>query len=167
MMDPMEVIRLTPDEPQRLREIRLRALRDAPDAFGSTLAENEGRPRSIWVRQLTELPTFVAVVDGEDVGMVRGARDEADPDDVAWLLSMWVAPEARGRGIGSALVDALTGWARSERFRRVLLDVADDNHAAIGLYAGKGFVPTGRTGALPPPRQHVSEHERVLELLLA
>ena len=74
----IEIQRLTADEANRLRLIRLRALRDAPEAFGSTLEESERRPASSWVQQVTELPTFVAVYDGADVGMVRGAADEQD-----------------------------------------------------------------------------------------
>lgn len=157
---------LGPDDGLRLRRLRLRALADAPDAFGSTLEESEARPLSSWTRQLRDLPTFVAVIDGQDVGMVRGGPDPTD-DRTAWLLSMWVAPSARGTGTGDALVDVVIAWARAEGFHRLVLDVADDNHHAVALYARKGFLPTGQTGTLPPPRQHVTEHQRVLDLVTA
>ena len=76
--------RLAAHEGLRLRTIRLRALADAPDAFGSTYDESAARPLDSWAAQLQEIATFVAVVDGEDVGLVRGARDDLQPD-AAWL----------------------------------------------------------------------------------
>jgi hypothetical protein len=72
----MDIQRLSIDEALRLRHIRLRALADAPDAFGSTYAEVSAHPLEIWRQQLQEIVTFVAVHDGEDVGIVRCASDE-------------------------------------------------------------------------------------------
>ncbi len=159
----MQIVRLTPDEGPRLRAIRLAALEDAPDAFGSTYSETAARPPESWPAQLRSLATFVAVVDGADGGMVRGGPAPDDPGD-ALLLSMWVAPTARGRGVGRALVGAVVAWARAEGFARLLLDVADQNAPAVALYARLGFVPTGEVDHLPPPRQHIREHRRALRL---
>jgi ribosomal protein S18 acetylase RimI-like enzyme len=159
----MKIERLSPDDEDRLRSIRLAALRDAPDAFGSTLEETSARPAESWRQQLRDLATFVAVMGGADAGIVRGVQLDEDPA-VAILLSMWVAPTARGKGVGKALVDALVAWARADGFARLVLDVADDNQPAIALYARTGFEPTGETGTLPPPREHVLEHRRSLEL---
>ena len=94
---------------------------------------------------------------------MRGAPDEARTD-AAWLISMWVAPEVRGRGVGEALIAAVVEWARASGARRLLLDVGDHNRPAIALYARMGFEPNGRTGALPAPRSHIREHQRELRL---
>jgi GNAT superfamily N-acetyltransferase len=155
--------RLGPEDWERLEAIRLASLRDAPQAFGSTLEETEARPADSWRQQLVDLATFLAVIDGQDVGIVRGTHYDGKPG-AAILLSMWVAPSARGAGVGEALVETLVDWARQEGYARLLLDVADDNQPAIGLYARMGFEPTGETGALPPPRDHIKEHERGLAL---
>ena len=160
---PINIKRLAADEGLRLRTIRLQALADAPDAFGSTYDEAAARPLDSWATQLQEIATFVAVVDGEDVGLVRGAHDALQPD-AAWLISMWVSPEVRGQGMGEALIDALVEWARISGTRRVLLDVGDHNQPAIALYARKGFEPNGTIGSLPPPRSHILEHQRELQL---
>lgn len=156
-----DIERLHDGEADRLKSIRLAALRDAPDAFGTTWEESVARTAEHWSEQLAELPTFVATVGGADVGMVRGARDD-EQKDAAWLISLWVAPAARGARVGEALVDAVVGWARAEGFARLLLDVGDHNAPAIALYARKGFEPTGEVGALPAPRAHVVEHRRML-----
>ena len=162
-MTSYRIERLEPSEAARLRAIRLAALRDAPDAFGGTLEESSSRPRSAWSAQLEALPTFVASAAGTDVGMARGGPAEQDPD-AAFLLSMWVAPSARGAGVGEALIAAVVAWARAEGYARLLLDVGDENARAVALYARCGFVPTGEVSTLPPPRTHVREHRRVLHL---
>ena len=77
---------------------------------------------------------------------------------------MWVAAEARGQGVGNALVDVVIEYARLSGATRLLLDVADDNRQAIALYTRKGFVPNGKTGSLPAPRHHIREHQRELRL---
>ncbi len=154
---------LKAEEGPRLRAIRLRALLDAPDAFGSTFEETVARPAESWSKQLLDLPTFVAVRDGLDVGVVRCARDDARIE-TAWLISMWVAPEVRRGGVGGALVDAIIKWARSSGVNRLLLDVADNNAPAIALYTRKGFAPTGVVSTLPLPREHIREHQRELRL---
>ncbi|MBL9103226.1 MAG: GNAT family N-acetyltransferase [Myxococcales bacterium] len=159
----MRIDRLGAHEGERLRAVRLAALADAPDAFGGTLAEAVARPADAWQRHLIELATFVAVDDGLDVGMVRSARHPDEPE-TGELLSLWVAPGARGRGVGDALIDAVVAWARTEGLSRLVLDVGDHNAAAIGLYARHGFTPTGLTGSLPPPRAHVREHQLSLAL---
>jgi GNAT superfamily N-acetyltransferase len=159
----MEMQRLSIDEARRLRHIRLRALADTPDAFGSTYAEVAAHPLAEWSKQLQEIATFVAVHDGKDLGLVRCASDEHH-HDIAWLISMWVTPEARGQGVGNALIDAVIECARSSGASRLLLDVGDHNQQAIALYARKGFQPNGQTGSLPAPRNHIREHQRELRL---
>ena len=155
--------RLNPNEGPRLRAIRLRALQDAPDAFASTLQEAAARSAESWSQQVLDLPTFVAVRDGLDVGVVRCERDKTTTA-TAWLISMWVAPEVRRLGVGGALVDAVIDWARSIGVNRLLLEVGDHNPPAIALYARKGFEPNGELSTLPPPREHIGEHQRELNL---
>ena len=62
------------------------------------------------------------------------------------------------------LIESVIEWAREQNCRRVVLEVANENQAAIALYHACGFQPTGRTGTLPSPREHIIEHE--LELIL-
>jgi GNAT superfamily N-acetyltransferase len=155
--------RLGAGEGERLRAIRLRALQDSPDAFATTYQEAAARPPESWERQVEELATFVATAGGRDLGLVRGAPHERI-GDAGYLISMWVAPEARRQGIGSALIDALLQWATTRGLTRLILDVAERNAPAIALYGRKGFIPTGEVGTLPPPRDHVREIRLVMIL---
>ena len=147
----------------RLRTIRLRALRDAPDAFGSTAEEVAARPPESWAEQLSTLPTFVAVIEGRDVGLVRFDPDE-ESAETGWLISMWVSPEARGAGVRGALIDALVESATSLGVAQLELDVGDYNAPAIALYSSQGVEATGETSRLDPPREHILEHRLVLKL---
>jgi GNAT superfamily N-acetyltransferase len=174
-MPDTQIERLFVGDEDRLRQIRLRALRDAPDAFGTTFETASAWPFESWRQQLETLTTFVAVAAGLDVGMARGARHDCHEgkgghdrkvghEETAELISMWVAPDARRRSVGSALVAAVADWARAERYQRLVLDVTEGNSAALALYARAGFLPTGRVGSMPPPRAHLREIELALTL---
>jgi len=160
----LTIERLAPGEDSRLRRIRMAALEDAPDAFGTTLEEAAAWPDSRWTEQTLILPTFIAMIDGQDCGMVRAAP-HATRQHTASLISMWVHPDRRGTGTGEALVQAVINWARSAGYTRLLLDVADHNLHAVRLYSRCGFRATGVVGSLPPPRAHVLEHEMAVDLL--
>ncbi len=160
-----ELLRLASGDGARLRAIRLRALQDAPDAFGRTLVEEEPQPPESWEGRLADprVAHYVVTSGGADLGLVCGAPWRDRPG-VLGLFAMWVAPEARGTGAGAQLVEAVIEWARTGGYERVVLDVADENAAAIALYERHGFVTNGTTGTLPPPREHIREHERELWL---
>ncbi len=156
-----QVLRAQPTEWQQLRSVRLRALEDSPDAFGSTLEEEQQLTDDEW-RSRSEnvnVAQFLAIApDGNGLGIAVGAP-YSGYEQTAGLFSMWVAPEARKRRIGIALVQAVIEWAQTESYHRIILDVGDANIPAIRLYQSCGFVPTGRAGSLPPPRQHIGEYE--------
>ena len=146
-----------------MRAIRLRAVLDAPDVFNTTFAEYADWPEKRWAAQLVASSVFVAVENGFDVGMIRLTRDDC-LDGMAWLVQLWVAPSMRCKGIGGALVDTVIQSARLDGFERILLDVGNDNAPAIALYRSRGFVPNGQSSTMPPPREHVCEHQMELEL---
>ena len=160
-MPALTIERMTPNGWARVREVRLRALTDTPDALGMTLAEEVTKSEQGWRTQLLnpKAATWLAVLDGEDVGMIVGAPYHGT-SDAAGLFGMWVAPEARRLAVGRALVEAHVAWARVHGHRRVLLDVADQNLPAARFYTRMGFTPNGVSGSLPPPRQHILEHQR-------
>lgn len=132
---------LTPDDWPLWRELRLAALADAPAAFGATLAEwsGEGDREERWRARLS-LPggrDLVVLLDGAAVGMVSGVRT---PDDrTVELISMWVSPAGRGRGVGNRLIQAIAQWASEQGASTLRLSVMRDNPKAIALYERHGF----------------------------
>jgi GNAT superfamily N-acetyltransferase len=159
-MSEITIQRFGEGEWERLRDVRLRALRDTPDAFGSSYEREVAFTPEKWTERLTGSWWRVAVADGRDVGLVCVRPDEGR----AHLLSMWVAPEVRQRGVGSRLVDAAVEHARREGFEEMVLWCVDHNTAARALYARKGFTPTGRTMGLPS-NPDIPESEYALSLL--
>jgi ribosomal protein S18 acetylase RimI-like enzyme len=147
-MDASSVrIRLArPDDWERVRDIRLRSLEDAPDAFGSTLEEEQayGRPRWLsWIDGWEGATNvmYVAEADGAFVGVAVGSREEGATD--AHLYAMWVEPRWRTRGVGSRLVREVLARARSWGSRWVILGVTENNDAAARFYEHLGFADTG------------------------
>jgi ribosomal protein S18 acetylase RimI-like enzyme len=71
---------------------------------------------------------------------------------VLLMDGVFVAPQSRGMGVGSQLLDAIVGHAATEGLHEVRLDVIDTNPRARALYERKGFVATGeqKLGPLKP-----------------
>lgn len=162
------VVRAGVGEIERVRAVRLAALADSPDAFWTTHAHAAGQPAQYWHDLVAGegQATFLASVDGRDVGMARGSAHH-DLVGPAGLYGMWVAPQARRAGVGSALIAAVIDWARAQRYPHLLLEVVDTNARAIATYRARGFVATGRTSTMPAPREHLTEHELGMDLTSA
>jgi ribosomal protein S18 acetylase RimI-like enzyme len=143
------------DEWPVYRDVRLRALRDSPDAYGSILDRESVLTEDEWAARLArgvrsegELP-LIAECDGEPCGLAW-VRFDDDAPEAAHLYQMWVAAEHRRRGVGRALVDAAAAWARAMGATRLELDVTTSNEAAVRLYEGVGFATNGEPRPLRP-----------------
>jgi ribosomal protein S18 acetylase RimI-like enzyme len=160
-----------PGDWQALRDIRLEALRDAPSAFASSYACEAARGEEHWrgrssgggmfLAYLTEVSQFSAsqssasqssasqasaIQAREPAGLAGGYQ--VDPVTVE-LVSMYVRPRGRGRGVGEALVAAVVGWAAARRATSVHLWVTETNAPARALYQRCGFALTGERQPLP------------------
>jgi GNAT superfamily N-acetyltransferase len=144
-----------PNEARPLRDIRLRALHDDPDAFGSSLARELALPADRWndwvAMGAAGHDQVLYVADGPEGwrGLAAGFAREGDTVELA---SMWVAPEARGKGLGRELAGAVIAWARQRGARTVALHVLEGNAAAEHVYAALGFAPTGEREPLDRAR---------------
>jgi ribosomal protein S18 acetylase RimI-like enzyme len=159
------VRRLRAHEAELLRRVRLRALRDAPMAFGSTLAREEGYAHAQWERWAAESATgeHQAIFIAEPAaGMASGVIDAEDAA-LAHLYAMWVAPDARGTGAGRALLYAVVAWASERSAERLTTSVTEGNAAAAALYTGAGFCDTGRREPLGHSEAVVAVLERRLD----
>src|SRR5689334_23066876 len=154
------VRQLRPQEWRAWRDLRLRALADAPEAFGETLAHAQARTDEGW-REFAARPDVAQLVvehGGAPAGMAAVVIDADDPAR-ADLYAMWVAPEARGRGLGRALVDAALRWSRGRAALELTLGVAEGAEAARALYLACGF---RETGADRPLREGAPLQSRVM-----
>lgn len=144
----IEVRRLTADEWQIDRELRLAALAESPNAFSSTLEAEERVSDEEWRERLEHRIRFAARLDGVDVAAAGLILTESDTTAV--LVGMWVMPPARGQGVGDALVKAALDWARDAGATAVHLWVTGGNSPAERLYARNGFVRTGGEQPITP-----------------
>lgn len=141
---PTIVIRTArPDEWPTWRELRLRALADAPDAFGETLASAQAR--TDWPMMVAPRPNVVpllALRDDVPVGMCVIVGEPLHAN----LCAMWVAPEARGAGIAGMLIDAAVATARLWGVAKIILRVTQPE--ARRVYERAGFTSTGVSASL-------------------
>jgi ribosomal protein S18 acetylase RimI-like enzyme len=145
-------IRIAQDEEwERARELRLRALADAPEAFAGSLEEEERLSESAWRERVAPSDSRVWFVEATDddelVGMAVGALDE--PSKTAYLFGMWVEPGRRRSGIGKRLVETVIEWGRARGAVRIELEVNELTSPAVALYQACGFAPTGHSRPLP------------------
>jgi ribosomal protein S18 acetylase RimI-like enzyme len=140
----VELRRLTSGDWQLWRDVRLQALEDAPEAFSSLLSDwqGDGDVEVRWRKRLDDVPfNVVAFVAGRLVGQVSGTA--VDGRRSVELMSLWVAPGARGVGVATGLIEAVAEWARSAGAECVSLAVKRENSPAIALYERTGFTDRG------------------------
>jgi ribosomal protein S18 acetylase RimI-like enzyme len=141
-----EVRRLGPDDWETFREIRLRALADAPDAFGSTLERELAFTEDDWRERLTGP---VVVVEDPRAVAVGGIFLN---DDVPQVWGMWTDPGHRGRGHARRILDEILPPDRTAQ-----LDVNVKNPGARTVYERYGFVGTGVLEPLRPGSDQMME----------
>ena len=145
----LEIRILTADDAEEYRTLRLRALREEPEAFGSSWEEENARPLELTIVRLVAdgMTAFGGFDDaGRLAGMVRLRRqDGVKAEHKADILGMYVAPEVRGRGLGRMLLDAAITQARATPgIEQLMLAVNATNLPARNLYLALGFEPFGR-----------------------
>jgi len=127
-------------------QLRLRALADDPDSFRRTLEEERTRAAQ-WEEAVSgsaaapDREGWLAEIDGLPTGQASSGLSE--DGSTVHVFAMWVAPEARGRGVGRALLDAAEAWGRDRGAGRGYLAVTAGNEAAERLYGHAGYEPTG------------------------
>nr|WP_285477991.1 GNAT family N-acetyltransferase [Amycolatopsis sp. NBRC 101858] len=143
-------VRACPDGPRATADSRRRpraARNPAPRARGHTREfrlARRGRTRqarcrlAAWLRDRA----WFAAFDGDDaVALVCGWPGERE-----WLVfSMWVAPQARGRGLAADLIHAVREAAREAGAEAIGLHVFEGNDRARRVYERLGFVLTGES----------------------
>jgi ribosomal protein S18 acetylase RimI-like enzyme len=133
-----------------LRDIRLRALLDSPLAFGSTYAKESVLTDSEWLAKAArwtepnQAATFLAVDADECCGIVACFKDQQVAGRL-WLVSMWVAPQARRKHVGQQLVAEVVTWATQHGSTHIMLHVTEGNTPAIEFYLRCGFEFTGES----------------------
>jgi ribosomal protein S18 acetylase RimI-like enzyme len=143
----IEIRQLTAADAAAFQALRLRSLRESPEAFGSSYDEEVSRPLTAVAERLeaARTPTakivFGAFANGALVGVigcVQESRVKARHKAVIW--GMYVVPEARGQGVGRSLLDRAVVEARAwPNVERIILSAVERATAARALYQSAGF----------------------------
>ncbi|MEO5916236.1 MAG: GNAT family N-acetyltransferase [Luteolibacter sp.] len=142
--------RLNPGEASLYRAIRLEALKESPEAFGSTYQSALERDDASWVAQADasargeDRATFVVLTD-RPVGLAALYRIPEHPDQ-GELLQMWIAPDLRGGSAAADLLDSVFQWASTRSFRIIRAEVTAGNGRAFRFYEKYGFRPVDPAG---------------------
>lgn len=98
------------------------------------------------IRQIVSDPDagfWIGYLNGTPAGCVCSRRLPQMPRAIE-CKRLYVRPQARGKGVAQAMLDAQEAYARERGYEAIVLDSKDDLKDAIALYAGRGFVPCER-----------------------
>jgi GNAT superfamily N-acetyltransferase len=141
-VDGVTIRRVDPADWSTLRDLRIRSLRDAPQAFGQSVDDALRQSDADWLHLARQASSgdrrtwLIALSGGVPVGVVQGRR--RPPSDLL-VFSMWVDPASRHLGVGSQLIEAVMDWSRTWGANHVVLWVFAANEGAIRFYQRLGF----------------------------
>jgi ribosomal protein S18 acetylase RimI-like enzyme len=149
MNDGVEIIKLTPERWADDRAFRLEALVIEPQAFGSSFQKNLLIPEEVWKERAQAAYEgiyawkYYAQENSTLIGSVGASLSKEHPS-VAIVFGVYVAPPARGKGIGAKLMEALIDAIKQNKdIKRITLTVNKNQTSAVSLYERCGFVITG------------------------
>jgi GNAT superfamily N-acetyltransferase len=148
--DTIAIAPLRQAEWATLKDLRIRALAESPDAFGPTREQAAREPDAYWQEGARRFATgsqrlFIARRAGEPVALASAV---ADNEGAGHIGAMWVDPRARGGGLGRRMLETACEWLTDRGSRRIVLWVTEGNGRAQTLYENRGFALTGVTRPL-------------------
>lgn len=144
-MTDITVRPLAEDEWETYRDVRLRALKESPEAFAASVDKEADYGEDFWRQRLTRSRRLIAEEDdGSIVGVVSTSRLQNDESaaHVSELFGLWVTPELRGTGVAWKLVSSGVDQARRDGFDFIVYWVGTDNGRAVAFASSFGFRPT-------------------------
>lgn len=142
----MDIRQLQETDTETYRRLRLEALCDSPESFGSSYEEEREYPLQLFKDRLKNSCTLGAFLDAELVGMVTLMQETRNKTShKANIYAMYVTPSQRGQGLGKKLMLEAIKQARTiKEIEQIHLTVVSSNEAARQLYLSLGFVIYGK-----------------------
>ncbi len=169
----MRILVAGPEHWALIREVRLRSLAEAPEAFCSRLEDEQLTTEDGWRARPARSHIALAMLDLQgaavadvvpgsaadpaSTAVIGTASGKPDPHEPAGseLVGMWVDPQFRRTGAALALIDEIVDWARAGGAASLALWVAEDNDRARALYEKCGFTLTGQREPMRPGTDQV------------
>jgi len=136
---------ITPNEWQRLRAIRLKALTESGHAFGGTFEAESAEDEATWRLKFEKNDFLIASVDGADAGMLYIEVLKGDFGATCWIGGCWSDSQFRGKGLMRAMFTYIDEQDKDWKVQG--LGVWTDNYNAIAAYEKLGFVKMGEDTA--------------------
>ncbi len=140
----------TPEDAAPLRELRIEALANRPEAFAADHAAALAEPVEGWVERINrnaadDSGVICVAANGERLvgmaGLGRGHWPKTRHSAVIW--GVYVTPAWRGQGVAEALIETCIAWGKAQGVATVKLAVVTTNTPAIRCYARCGFTVYG------------------------
>ena len=132
---------LTPDQWQRVRAIRLRALEESGYAFGGTFEVESAEDEAMWRLKFEKNDFLIASVAGVDAAILYIEVLKGDFGATCWIGGCWSDPQFRGKGLMRAMFTYIDEQDKDWKVQG--LGVWTDNFSAIAAYEKLGFVKMG------------------------
>lgn len=144
-MGETSIRRLTEEDVDIFRAMRLEALRIEPAAYASTAADWEKLSADEWRARMIPNNVFAAFWNGAPVGIMGLVRQGSSKmAHRATLIMVYVRAEARGTGIARTLLETVKSFAADNGIRQIELAVSAENTVAVSFYKRAGFSQIGR-----------------------
>lgn len=142
-MSEIHVRVLRQDEWQAYKDVRLRALRESPEAFVASVEEESDFPDERWQERMVRSRRLLAEDDGQVVGVVSvGTGHRTDIPGAGELFGLWVQADRRGSGVARRLLEKAAAVGRDVGLRQLVYWVGTDNGRAVAFASSFGFRPT-------------------------
>ncbi len=162
MSPSLTVSRIAAQQGSVLRELRTASLREAPYAFGETLADtllvdpaSFDETAALHAHSPT-LATFLLYTEGHPCGLVH-AYIEDDDEARAFVVALWVAPAVRHLRGGELLVNVASQWLAEQGVFEAHAWIAEENRTAVRFYERLGFGPTGDRRVMPANEEETEQ----------
>ena len=141
-MTEITVRRLSDEDWAEYRDVRLKALRESPEAFVASAEEEGDYTEERWRDRMRRSQRLLAGRDGEALGVASLGTEGTAADTVGELFGLWVRPDARGTGVARRLLEAGARAAREDGLKHLVYWVGTDNGRAVAFASSFGFRPT-------------------------
>ena len=157
-----EIRKLSDEDVDVFRHIRLEALKKEPNAFASVYEDWERLPDAEWRKRMT-IPTFVAFVESRPIGLMALKQlQQSKMRHRAALTMVYVNEYFRGAGLANALLSTVMEHARENGIRQIELGARADQETAIQFYKRAGFEVIGSV-----PQGYIENGLEIEEILMA
>lgn len=141
MQTPEKIIsfkKVSPDDWQKFREIRLKGLQTDPQAFGGTFESESQENEEYWKERFSNPERcFYAAENGNIFVATAGSKKIAE--DNWMIIAVYTLPEFRGKNISQELINRLVDEAKIKGATKVSLMVNPIQESAVKLYEKMGF----------------------------